>query len=668
MHRNLILLLIPIVLLAVQCMPYQEEKITEINFTLNDPVVQKVLTHQDLQLTDSLCPYFRHIDPTYRYAAAMAFASHRDPAALDSLLVLLNDEVDEVKEAAAFAIGQLGVEAAGEPLIEAFRNQDSLMENSYFSRAALEAIGKCASPRYLPLLSAVRYVRMDTLLLEGQALGVYRYALRGETAPEGTKLMVDLLARIGYSNTVRFIAANYLSRSQGIRLDSFANSLSRVFRQEDDPRIRMALAIAIGKTRQPQALEALKTQFAEESDYRVRCNILRALGNFAYPEVQPLVVAALKDKEQAVALSAAQFFLNHGDRKDGVAYRQLARDTNLHWQVQTQLLAAANRHTPPYFEATVGGINAALRRQLIDPASNDYQKAATLKAMAEFPWNYRYVHDQGYIAQVPIIRSASVEALASIARRPDFDAYFGLSRRRVKRDLTNYMVEAINNGDLGMMAIAAGVLRDNTLGFKELIDSTDFLVNAQRKLSLPKDLETYNEVQKTIDFFAGREVKNPLPPEPKKSFEWRMVQTVTAKTQARVETNKGTIVLRLMPDQAPGSVANFVTLSRQGFYDNKKFHRVVPNFVIQTGCPRGDGYGSLDYTIRSELSTMSYNRKGLVGMASAGNHTECTQWFITHSPTLHLDGNYTIFAEVIEGMDVVDKIVPGDVISRVAIE
>ena len=89
MHRNLILLLIPIVLLVVQCMPYKEEKITEINFTLNDPVVQKVLTHQDLQLTDSLYTYFRHIDPTYRYAAAMAFASHRDPSALDSLVMLL---------------------------------------------------------------------------------------------------------------------------------------------------------------------------------------------------------------------------------------------------------------------------------------------------------------------------------------------------------------------------------------------------------------------------------------------------------------------------------------------------------------------------------------------------------------------------------------------------
>ena len=125
--------------------------------------------------------------------------------------------------------------------------------------------------------------------------------------------------------------------------------------------------------------------------------------------------------------------------------------------------------------------------------------------------------------------------------------------------------------------------------------------------------------------------------------------------------------MRLLVQQTPISVANFVALARSGFFNGKIFHRVVPNFVAQVGCPRGDGFGSLDYTISSELLPAHYDTEGFVGMASAGNHTECSQWFITHSPTLHLDPNYTIFAKVTEGMDVVHRLDVGDIIESVLV-
>jgi cyclophilin family peptidyl-prolyl cis-trans isomerase len=104
----------------------------------------------------------------------------------------------------------------------------------------------------------------------------------------------------------------------------------------------------------------------------------------------------------------------------------------------------------------------------------------------------------------------------------------------------------------------------------------------------------------------------------------------------------------------------FVHLVKSGYYNNKKFHRVVPNFVAQAGCPRGDGWGGFDVNVVSEFSMLRYIREGRVGMASAGKDTESAQFFITHAPTIHLDGNYTIFAQVIEGMNVVHKLEIGD--------
>jgi len=108
-------------------------------------------------------------------------------------------------------------------------------------------------------------------------------------------------------------------------------------------------------------------------------------------------------------------------------------------------------------------------------------------------------------------------------------------------------------------------------------------------------------------------------------------------------------------------------LAESGFYNGKAFHRVVPNFVVQAGCPRGDGFGSLDFTIRSELAETYYDDEGYMGMASAGPHTEGTQLFITHSPTPHLDGRYTIFGKVTSGMDVVHKIGMQDIINQITI-
>jgi len=122
-----------------------------------------------------------------------------------------------------------------------------------------------------------------------------------------------------------------------------------------------------------------------------------------------------------------------------------------------------------------------------------------------------------------------------------------------------------------------------------------------------------------------------------------------------------------LKQDCPGTVANFLELVDLNYYSDKVIHRVVPNFVIQGGCDRGDGYGSMDYTIRSEFPQIYYNSEGCLGMASVGPHTESMQWFITHVPTPHLDGNYTLFGRVIEGMEVVHQITIGDRILEIAV-
>lgn len=649
-------------------MPFEEERITEINFDLNDPLLQKVLSFQDRQQTDSLLTYFSHKDPTYRYASAMAFASWNDKAALSKLNSLLQDNIEEVRVAAAYAIGQIGEESSEDVLVGSFRTNDSTSSDALYNSTILEAVGKCGSPKYLKSISTVTsYRRKDTLLLQGQAWGIYRYALRGITAQEGTNRMVELLTRSGYPNQVRYIAANYLHRAENIDIDTFSLPLIQTYNQEEDPRIKMAMAIALGKTKKNEALDALLNSYNNTNDYRVKCNIIRALGNFDYLPVKELITQALDDDNIHIANTAAQFLANHGAPNEAILYMRKARDTTLHWTTQSMLFNAANKITPPFYETTIGSINANIRRKLA-ATENVLEKGELLKALSQYSWNYRFIKEQGFAAESPILRTKAVEALGGIAKRPDFDKFFGLGRTKVKRELATAFLEAISTGDAGMVYEAAKVLGNSQLNFKEVIESDTVMTMALSQLKLPNEIESYNELKKAINYIKGLPEEPASKPEFSHPIDWRIVNTVTETNRAIIQTSVGNITLKLFPEKAPGTVANFITLSRGGFYDKKTFHRIVPNFVVQGGCPRGDGFGSLDYTIRSELPPLNYDRAGFVGMASAGNHTECTNFFITHAPTPHLDGNYTIFAQVIDGMDVVHKIQAGTIINRITIE
>ncbi len=118
--------------------------------------------------------------------------------------------------------------------------------------------------------------------------------------------------------------------------------------------------------------------------------------------------------------------------------------------------------------------------------------------------------------------------------------------------------------------------------------------------------------------------------------------------------------------EAPLAAQSFMSLSRRGFFNGLTFHRVVPGFVIQGGCPRGDGNGGPGYSLRCELSERPYGR-GSVGMALSGKDTGGSQFFITHVPTPQLDAGYALVGQVAAGMEVVDRIRPGDVIQRVEI-
>ena len=139
---------------------------------------------------------------------------------------------------------------------------------------------------------------------------------------------------------------------------------------------------------------------------------------------------------------------------------------------------------------------------------------------------------------------------------------------------------------------------------------------------------------------------------------------------AEIHTNKGIMKISFFEKDAPNTVKNFVSLAEKGFYDGLTFHRVIPNFVIQGGCPNGTGAGGPGYTIDCELDgDNQYHDRGVLSMAHAGRNTGGSQFFICHSRenTKHLDRNHTVFGKVTEGIEVVDMIRQGDIMEKILI-
>jgi cyclophilin family peptidyl-prolyl cis-trans isomerase len=216
--------------------------------------------------------------------------------------------------------------------------------------------------------------------------------------------------------------------------------------------------------------------------------------------------------------------------------------------------------------------------------------------------------------------------------------------------------DAIETHDVSMISLAAIALRDTSMPFADApgkpvqFASIDFMRKALGTLQLPRDIEAFGELLHTISFYEGKAYEGSLKPDYNNAPNWAFADKLKPDQQIEIVTEKGQVIVELWPDVAPLTVAYMLKNIERGFYSNKRIHRLVPGFVIQDGCPRGDGYGGASETIRSEFSDRSFET-GVLGMASAGPDTESTQWFIMQSDAPHLNGRYTAFGKVVSGLE-----------------
>ena len=652
-------------LLLMSCVPGFEKEYTEIDISLKDSETTHLMSLIDRQEVDSLYPYLSSPNPSFAYLSARAFASIKEPAAIDSLVPLLNHKFSKVRSITAYALGQIGDIRAESYLLNAFKTEDTINTNNQLNANILEAIGKIGSEKMLQSIATIStYRSTDTLLLEGQTRGLYRFALRGMTHPIGTKQMVDYVLDPSYPESVRILAANYLARAKKIEIDNYSFLLLKYAATDPDPNIRLALVRALGASKDNHVHSYLLNQLTIEKDENVLVALIQSLAKYPYLHSIDKVINLLDSNNDKVARAAAQFIVENGVSTDAPIYKSLITEERSP-EINAILHKANLTHLPHYF---INTRKSALKdiKEKITATDNVYHKIGYIQALANEPNAYIDLKELAFDEEQKGISVACMESIQGLIKSPHFIKTFKGRHIFKRREIADILIEVFQDGDAGMMAVAADIISDPESKLKDILTETSYLIEARNKCVLPKEIETYNKIQEAIDFIKGVET-TPKTLKYNNPIDWDVAATLSDSSTAIISTSKGNIGIEFFSTDSPGSVVNFIKLAESGFYKDKTFHRVVPNFVIQGGCPRGDGYGSLDYTIRSELGPLYYDQGGYIGMASAGRHTEGVQFFITHNPTPHLDGRYTIFGKVTSGLNVVQKIRVGDKITEIKI-
>jgi HEAT repeat protein/cyclophilin family peptidyl-prolyl cis-trans isomerase len=610
-----------------------------------------------------------------RRRAALAVGRVGEREGVSPLIAVLADADPEVRQMAAFALGLLGDLRAREPLVAALADPQPVVKGS-----AAEALGLIGD-----VAAADAVAGMATQIVQSGALN---------PAPgDETDSQRDTPA-----------AAFRLAIYALVRLKAYAPLASVVLEVNGQPRVRWwPVAFALQRLEDARALPALMSLVGDPEPY-TRGFAARGLGSLKDPAAVPVLMPLVTGPDRMVAVEAIRALARLGDARAAPPLLTLIRNAKADSYLRLEAVTAA---------ATIAGdgLVEALLDTLSDPSPA--VRAAALRAIAQRD-------PEGFVTVLSgldadpewSVRAALASVLGTLPPQsglPRLHAMLDDSDQRVipavlgslvrlrAPDATTVLLARLTADDLIVRAAAARGLGElkatgqaHALAEAYRFGQRDAMYAARAaalaalaELKTPEAMVVLNEaladrewavrlraaeLLKTIDPSSDAQERiRPAPTtHPDDFYRAPRLTSPSVSTQFYIDTDRGTIQLELAVLDAPLTVDNFVALARRGFFDGLSFHRVVPDFVVQAGDPRGDGEGGPGHTIRDELNQRPYVR-GTLGMALDWADTGGSQFFITQSPQPHLDAKYTVFGRVLSGMDVVDRIQPGDVIRRVRV-
>lgn len=680
------------------------------------PEEKEILLLQDSRTfgeNDKLLSYLKSENPDVVSRAIFALANIQDSSSADELgTILLTSDNQYIKFLAAYALGQIPCEPSQIYLRTALKSET----NMYVREQLFEAIGKIGTEEDLALVpSDVSNIDYDKFY---SALSVLRFGSRKIKNERSFQILADIL-NSNPDNKTTMLCLYTLWRTGDDKLLKPHTELLKKYLKDTDGLNRSYAINALGKLKDNGILFEILSNIKNENDWRTKVNSLNIINNFTYEQI--------KDRQNEINEALMSLLRNRGeDDNNKVSYviaylgavNKLYSNQNFNKAENQKLYDILNSFTA---EKNISGeavkvMGNIFKDELKDEFIERYKKTSDYNLKADIIRAFINFNDGKIFREVRDLISNDVQEYAK-THTVDKEKYIGAEDLakiyRAYSELINASLSKVNeedkntirlicydfltSKDVVLVANCLETLKDSSLQKDNWKVETSQIVQFEfPNLTLPQDFDLINAY---IDFIGEMKIDAMMPALEKnltsdqyeitkrsadalkkitgndyteriknkiynKDFDFEYLKKIFENKYATVKTNKGIVKIELFPEVTPFTVYNFVKLSEQGFYNGTMFHRVVPNFVIQGGDPTGTGNGGPGYSIRSEFSQLNYST-GAVGMASSGKDTEGSQWFITHSPQLHLDSRYTLFGIVVEGQDVVDKTQIGDKIESI---
>ena len=378
--------------------------------------------------------------------------------------------------------------------------------------------------------------------------------------------MISFIENVQYPHNVRLMAANYFARLKSKFDTTVTNPIGRSVLIERNNDVRMALARALGKAYNPLfVLPTVESLYRQETDYRVKVNLINSLNDFDYKKIQPLILTALKERNINVANTAAQYLSNHGSGADAPYYKMASSNTDLALSTRQLMMGVALKWLQ-FYPRQRDSMNLAMQNAYKNN-QNAYEKARILRGIGEYGWNYNFIRDEALNASnAPVVRTTAAECLAKITASPTFFSTFKNYSVGVKKELKSILFSLVRTGDAGMAAVAADAIRDPNAQFNRLMmkDSVTVLYQVMQNLKMPQEIETYESLRQTINFIQDSAAIAKKKSTNQRIVDWNIVSSLTDISSATIKTTKGEIKMKLLIRNAPISVANFVSLTRSG--------------------------------------------------------------------------------------------------------
>jgi cyclophilin family peptidyl-prolyl cis-trans isomerase/HEAT repeat protein len=580
-------------------------------------------------------------------------------AGVEELIALSHDPDRNVREAAVFALGEAGDEEAVNSLFTATVDSDGGV-----SSEAIEALSKLGEKKLLTGDGFKRYKWLtDKSWPEGPRARAIRYLFRFE-APEASQIAMESLGDT--APAIRQEAAYALSR----KAHAPARAQLELLLTDPNTLTRAHAATALGRIGDPASVAVLVRALGDDHPW-VRTNAAVAISRIGDKDMKvfreedlPRIFATTDDADPGVRAAAIDVLGLYAKTNSSARARLRKKHTNgTSWE--RELATGALARISPTFvtredlspweilrivEAKPG--NETIRSRYVN-----HESALVRAAVVASPpdnWADREAAAIRSWLSDPdvVVRASAIEKYALVTTEPG-DVWLTtleeLEKKERGTDSNDARISAIH-------AIAQWERPQRAAFLRGLLADADPVV---RRVAADLIVEKLG---------AKRPQYTPLPVSRTQSEYEEIVRWSRQPHTATIHMPRGRIELALLTQEAPVTTWNFAQLATKKFFDNSSFMRVVPNFVIQGGDPRNDMSGGPGYAIRDEINLQKYTR-GAVGMALSGPDTGGSQFFVTHSPQPHLDGGYTIFARVYEGMSgVVDQTERGDRVDTITID